>query len=217
MGDSFEYQAILISPAAPAMASSRVMEPLVPMPPAAASGSASPKKHSKKLSQMERWNPVNWVRGLRDSLVASATTMTPHSLAMAVAVGMSGGLFPIPGLTSVVTMTLGLLVGANLAAAQVVNVMSTPIEISFITLFLRLGELVMSVPNEQKMHIRKFPAAVQEDFSGALRQFRYALLYAAIGWSVAVVPIFLFGYTLARLVVRLFVKGARAMTKPSRE
>ena len=41
-----------------------------------------------------------------------------------------------------------------LVMVQVVNVMSTPIEISLITLFLRLGELVMSVPNEQKMHIR---------------------------------------------------------------
>jgi len=101
--------------------------------------------------------------------------MTPHSLSLAVAVGFVGGLFPVPGATTIVTGILCGVFRANLAVAQMLNFLVTPLEFLLMPAFLRLGELILMIDSDEAIHITGFAEAVRTDFYDVRRGFRQYL------------------------------------------
>eukprot|EP00469_Lotharella_globosa_P004021 CAMPEP_0167793920 /NCGR_PEP_ID=MMETSP0111_2-20121227/13502_1 /TAXON_ID=91324 /ORGANISM="Lotharella globosa, Strain CCCM811" /LENGTH=164 /DNA_ID=CAMNT_0007687239 /DNA_START=20 /DNA_END=514 /DNA_ORIENTATION=+ len=155
----------------------------------------------------------SWGSWLWDTVYNAAVNMTPHSLSLAVAVGFVGGLFPVPGATTIVTGILCGIFRANLAVAQALNFLVTPLEFLLMPAFFRLGELVLMIDSDGALHITGFAEAVRNDFFDALRQFRIALQCAVVGWAVVSMPAISIQYALGRFIMGFLCKRAAHKSK----
>lgn len=98
---------------------------------------------------------------------------------------------PLPGcvdvtpssITSVVTIGVALLFKLNVPAAQLINLIVTPLDVACVPVFLYLGELLVGAP-----HVSLAPStlmeAVGKSISGALHQYGWAIFHAILGWTV---------------------------------
>lgn len=70
-----------------------------------------------------------------------------ESLALSVAWGVAGGIFPVPGITMPVTVGVAwLLRRCHVPAAALVNVVVTPLDFAMVIPFIRLGERLTGTP-----------------------------------------------------------------------
>eukprot|EP00296_Roombia_truncata_P007964 JP446423.1.p1 GENE.JP446423.1~~JP446423.1.p1 ORF type:complete len:186 (+),score=25.53 JP446423.1:57-560(+) len=104
-----------------------------------------------------------------------------EKLALSFALGISLGLFPIPGTTFILCFIATALAGVNPIAIQISNLCMTPLELILIPYFSRLGARLLHVPVAFES-----PAALllglQSDVWGTLSTFRLAIAHSIIGW-----------------------------------
>jgi uncharacterized protein (DUF2062 family) len=80
-------------------------------------------------------------RRVRDPIVAQLTQgVTPHHLALSCALGVTLGLFPILGSTTLLCFLAGLFLKLNQPAIQTVNYVVYPFQIAMFPVFIRAGE-----------------------------------------------------------------------------
>ncbi|CAL9085881.1 unnamed protein product [Musa textilis] len=108
----------------------------------------------------------------------------PKQLAFSTALGMSLGLFPICGVTVFLCgMAIAILRHhCHAPSVMLANFVATPIELSLVIPFLRLGELITGGP-----HFPLTSDALSKVVSGQASQgVLIAILHALLGWIVAV-------------------------------
>jgi uncharacterized protein (DUF2062 family) len=131
-----------------------------------------------------------------------AQNLTPERLAMSIVVGIIGGLFPIPGVTTLVVMLLAAGISVNLPAATLLNVLLTPVELAMVPVFLYLGEFVIGMD-----HISLAPStimqALKEDLWQGLAQYGGAMGYAVLGWACWAPPFGAMTYFVLVPILRL--------------
>jgi uncharacterized protein (DUF2062 family) len=66
--------------------------------------------------------------------------VSPHGLALSCAVGVSCGCFPLLGLSTLLSLLIGVFVRLNQPVLQVVHYLMWPIQLAMIPLLLRMGE-----------------------------------------------------------------------------
>lgn len=82
-----------------------------------------------------------WQRRIRDPIVAQLTQgLTPHKIALTIAIGSSIALFPILGTTTLICLLIGIVMKLNQPIIQAVNYACTPIHLPFIFYAFRWGE-----------------------------------------------------------------------------
>eukprot|EP01125_Pyxidicula_operculata_P004113 TRINITY_DN1596_c0_g1_i1.p1 TRINITY_DN1596_c0_g1~~TRINITY_DN1596_c0_g1_i1.p1 ORF type:complete len:189 (-),score=20.85 TRINITY_DN1596_c0_g1_i1:38-604(-) len=74
--------------------------------------------------------------------------LTPEALAMSFAFGITGGVFPVPGITTLICMVLIYLFKLNVAATQIVNFMMTPVLFATFIPFMKLGNYLLGADED---------------------------------------------------------------------
>jgi uncharacterized protein (DUF2062 family) len=91
--------------------------------------------------------------------------ITPHKIALTIAIGLCLGLFPILGSTTLLCFLAGLMLKLNQPIIQLVNYVVYPLQVAGIYLFIRIGEWLTRTP------------PLQFSIAGLIQQFRAAPLH----------------------------------------
>ena len=128
-----------------------------------------------------------WQRRVVGLLVAQLKQgITPEKIALTIALGLTLGIFPIMGTTTVLCAIVGIWLKLNQPIIQVVNYVIYPVQISLILVFVRMGEWMTRaerVPFSIPELMRKFQASPAK----FMQEFGVTGLHAIIGW-LAVAP-----------------------------
>jgi uncharacterized protein (DUF2062 family) len=107
-----------------------------------------------------------WQRRVVDVVLAQLRQgITPQKVALTVAIGITLGLFPVLGSTTLLCFLAGLLLKLNQPIIQAVNYLVYPLQIAGIYFFIRTGEWLTRTP------------PLQFSIPGLLQQFRAAPLH----------------------------------------
>jgi len=134
---------------------------------------------------------------------------TPEKIALSVALGITLGLFPIFGTTTLLCVAAAVALRLNHPAIQITNQLMYPIQIPLIVVFIRLGESMLGVApipfsaTLMMAELRAHPAVLMERFGAAG-------LRGVLGWAL-VAPVVV-GLTYAVLVPILRMASRRPTT-----
>ncbi|CAK4644812.1 hypothetical protein LEN26_010981 [Aphanomyces euteiches] len=109
--------------------------------------------------------------------------VSPHALALSMSFGITCGVFPIPGLTTVPVMAMVFLLGLNPVAAMLTNYLVTPLNIASVPVFVAYGNQFFG-SSEEEFSVNALFSGLQQDMLGTLSQFRFILLNAIYMWFV---------------------------------
>ncbi|KAG0500952.1 hypothetical protein HPP92_001024 [Vanilla planifolia] len=107
----------------------------------------------------------------------------PKKLAFSTAIGITLGLFPICGVTAILCgMAIAMLRSrCHAPSVMLANFIVTPVELSLVIPFLRLGELLTGGP-----HFPFTADALKKVLMGqASREALFGVLHALLGWFIA--------------------------------
>ncbi|XP_078170128.1 uncharacterized protein LOC144564403 isoform X2 [Carex rostrata] len=135
----------------------------------------------------------------------------PKQLALSTAVGLTLGVFPICGTTVILCGVAIAILGnrCNAATTMIFNLVATPIELSLIVPFLRLGEVVSGGP-----HFELTPDAFKKVITGeASKEVLLSIYHAILGWLIATPVILVVLYMISLPCFKLLAR--RFVTVPS--
>lgn len=134
--------------------------------------------------------------------------ISPHKLALSVSIGITIGIIPIYGITSILITLIAVCFRLNFTASQVANFVVHPIQIVLIFPFLKLGDMILGnslLPDSMK----QFLFMMKTDVWGTLHNFWLAYLTATVLWFLVSIPLsillyrFLFTYFKRLIPVRV--------------
>lgn len=129
--------------------------------------------------------------------------LTIESISMSFAIGITCGLFPMPGLGMAMGALLVYIMGANLIAATAVNYLMTPFYVAALIPFIRGGEYLFGVADPIKFSLDDF----SKDYKLAAAAYFVSFLRGCVVWFlVAPIVIFLLYHILKR-ILGPFIKG----------
>ena len=132
---------------------------------------------------------------LRKILYALKKGITPHKLALSVSLGITIGIIPLYGLTSILVTLIALVFRLNFTASQVAHYIVHPIQILLIFPFIKLGDMVFN--NSLLPHsMKEFIFQMRTDVWGTLHNFWLAYLTATVIWFVVSIPLSIILYKL---------------------
>lgn len=109
--------------------------------------------------------------------------VTPHELALCLALGITIGVVPVLGVSTLLCAAVALALRLNLPAIQLVNYLLTPLQLLLIIPFLRFGEWLAGA--------RPFPVTLESGMAllaqgalDAVRILAVAIVHATVGWLV---------------------------------
>jgi uncharacterized protein (DUF2062 family) len=107
-----------------------------------------------------------WQRRVVDVVLAQLRQgITPQKIALTVAIGVTVGLFPILGSTTLLCFLAGVVLKLNQPIIQAVNYLVYPLQVTGIYFFIRIGEWLTRTP------------PLQFSIAGLIQQFRAAPLH----------------------------------------
>jgi uncharacterized protein (DUF2062 family) len=113
--------------------------------------------------------------------------LTAEGLALALALGVATGLFPVIGTTTVLGLAAAGALRLNLPALQLANWMAYPAQIALIVPLVRLGEWLAGVP-PVSFSVTHVVARTMADPLDALAHYGMTGVHGILGW-LAIVPI----------------------------
>jgi uncharacterized protein (DUF2062 family) len=138
-------------------------------------------------------------------LVALLTQgVSPHRLALCVAIGVVVGNIPILGVSTILCAAIALAFRLNLPAIQIVQAAMAPTQLLLIIPFIRLGEWILRVPPEP-VSIKLGMALLAQGAGHTIGVLRDAILHAGLAW-ILIAPLAV--YSLYKLLTPVFVRAA---------
>ena len=119
--------------------------------------------------------------------------LTPEKLALSVTIGLIGGLFPVIGFTSLLSLALTAAFRQNLAVVQSVNWILTMVQVFLIIPFMRLGAMLWE-QHPISITIGQIERAFQPGILEGLQTIGVFHLYGILAWSILVIPAGAFSY-----------------------
>jgi uncharacterized protein (DUF2062 family) len=109
--------------------------------------------------------------------------MSLKKIALCIALGITLGIFPVLGATTLLCMLAALTFRLNLPAIQLVNYMVYPVQLALLVPFYSVGSWLFS---EQSLQIssENLIAMLQNDFWGSMTSLWNLTLYAIFTWMV---------------------------------
>lgn len=125
-----------------------------------------------------------WELRVRRPLVALLRAgATPEKLALGMALGLTLGIFPVLGVTTLLCALAALALRLNPVAIQLVNYLVYPVHLGLLLPFVRLGERLVGVePIPLSLRVRR--ASLAEDTWGTVRRLWRTELHAITAWGV---------------------------------
>ncbi len=134
--------------------------------------------------------PVSWRSRFKTVILSQLRQgVSPHKLALTVALGSTIGLFPVVGITTLLCIAVGAMFKLNQPLLQLVNYAFFPVQLLMIYGFLRLGEWITLseplplTPNELIHLFKTSPKTFFADFG-------MSGLKTILGWAI-IAPFFL--------------------------
>lgn len=125
--------------------------------------------------------------------------ITPHKVALACAVGLTGCLFPALGATTLLCFIAAYSLRLNHPIVQTVNYAMAPLQLLMFPVFLKLGAWICRVPavsvNPEKIY-HEFMASP----SHFLDEYGWAWLQSLLAWVVLAPFVMFFVYKLVRWI-----------------
>jgi uncharacterized protein (DUF2062 family) len=117
--------------------------------------------------------------------------ITPKKLALSVALGITLGIFPVLGSTTLLCAAAGLLLGLNQPALQGVNYIAYPLQLGLLIPFFRFGEWLFHSP---RLAISRegVQALVRSGMLHTIHVLRDTTLHAIVAWGL-VAPVIVAG------------------------
>ena len=169
--------------------SSSTIVPIPPMPTGAT------------LSSPTTAPPPSWFRRriiipLFDILKSGAT---PEGIALSLAFGLTGGVFPIPAITTLACIVLAYVFSLNFPAVQLTNLLMTPVNLATFIPFIRCGEWLLGVDG---VELSGVVGMLRSDPLGAVRVFWVSLVRGVLAW-LAFLPVATWlAYVVLRPIIR---------------
>jgi uncharacterized protein (DUF2062 family) len=126
--------------------------------------------------------------------------VTPRALALALALGLTIGAFPVLGTTTVLCALVAAGLRLNQPAIQVANYAAYPLQLALLLPFFHAGAWLFGA-TPVPFTLGEIRAAVAADALGALRRYAGANVRAAAAWAVVAVPAALLLYAAFRLIL----------------
>ncbi len=133
--------------------------------------------------------------------------VAPERLALCVAIGVTVGLVPVLGVSTLLCTVIALAFRLNLPAMQLTQAVMAPLQLLLIVPFVRLGEWMMHAAT-QPVSISAGLALMQQGIWHTVIVLKDAILHASVAW-IAVAPVAV--YTLYRILRPIFSRAAAAM------
>jgi uncharacterized protein (DUF2062 family) len=168
----------VMSPVA-AIASPPLSSSLVATPSSSSSLSSVP--GSATASAASSAPPPSWFR--RRILIPFFEVLksgaTPEGIALSLSFGLTGGVFPVPAVTTVACIVLAYLFSLNFPAVQITNLLMTPVNLATFVPFIRMGEWLCRAEA-----VELSLALFQVDPLSAIRLFWLSLVRGVLAWLV---------------------------------
>lgn len=147
-------------------------------------------------------------RRLLDPLLALLKQgVAPERLALCVAIGVTVGLIPVLGISTLLCTVIALAFRLNLPAIQLTQAVMAPLQLLLIVPFVRLGEWMMHAAT-QPVSISAGLALMKQGIWHTVIVLKDAILHASVAW-IAVAPVAVF--MLYRVLRPIFSRAAAAM------
>jgi uncharacterized protein (DUF2062 family) len=147
-------------------------------------------------------------RRLLDPLLALLKQgVAPERLALCVAIGVTVGLIPVLGISTLLCTVIALAFRLNLPAIQLTQAVMAPLQLLLIVPFVRLGEWMMHAAT-QPVSISAGLALMKQGIWHTVIVLKDAILHASVAW-IAVAPVAI--YALYRVLRPIFSRAAAAM------
>lgn len=152
------------------------------------------------------WNTTSVGRFFERSLVTPLLNflkqgLSPDALALSVALGLTLGIFPMLGATTLLCTAAALLLRLNMPSIQLVNYFAYPLQLALFIPFIRLGELLFRQPPVPLDLVQIF-AMLQSDMLGAIRSLWWTNMRAVVVWLLTAPPLGVIVYYSLRPVFR---------------
>lgn len=133
--------------------------------------------------------------------------MTPHKLAVTVALGTVVGILPALGVTTVMGTALAARFRLNIAATVLVSYLVHPLQLLLIIPFIKVGIFMFGM-DDLKLTLDEMIAMFQLDWLTALNKLWIANLAAVSAWAILALPVGLLLYAaLLPILKRLLPKS----------
>ncbi|MBL7959811.1 DUF2062 domain-containing protein [bacterium] len=109
--------------------------------------------------------------------------ITPEKLALSVGLGVSFGIFPVIGSTTILCTAFGFIFRVNQAAIQLVNYFSYPLQLAFFIPFFQLGAFIFQT-DPLPFSIEDIFVMLAADTVGAIKALWIANLRAIVAWML---------------------------------
>jgi hypothetical protein len=112
--------------------------------------------------------------------------LTPEGIALALALGLAAGVFPVLGATTLLGVAIAAMLRLNQPALQLANWLASPLQLVLIQPFVHLGEWLVGVP-PTSFSVVQIARSVAADPARAVAAFGMLGLHGVLGW-IAVAP-----------------------------
>ncbi len=127
-----------------------------------------------------------WQRRVADPIVAQLTQgLTPHKIALTVAIGSAIAMFPILGTTTLICLLIGIVMKLNQPIIQAVNYACTPLHLTFIFYAFRWGERLFGAAHT-RLQFRSMMRLLHEHPIDFLTTYSMTAVHAIVIWAVLV-------------------------------
>ena len=125
------------------------------------------------------------MKRLKDKMIGFLKQgITPRDLALAVALGVTLGTFPVIGSTTLLCIAASVFLRLNLPAIQSVNWIVSPLQLLLIIPLFKLGSMLFGAAGVT-VGLSEIIAMMQADLFGTIREYLFVTLRAICVWGLA--------------------------------
>jgi len=122
---------------------------------------------------------------------------TPEGIALSLSCGVTGGMFPVPALTTLACIILSWVFSLNFPAVQLTNLIVTPLQLATLIPFIRAGEFMFGI-DPVALSLNQ----ISEDPVAAITTFWMSIVRGVCAWLVFLPPATFLLYFLLKPIIR---------------
>jgi uncharacterized protein (DUF2062 family) len=126
--------------------------------------------------------------------------LTPHEVALTLAVGLCLSVPPVIGTTTILCALAAVLLRLNQPLIQAVNFLAYPLQLLLLVPYLRLGEWLFREP-PTPLSPSKIAAMARSDLRGTISSLGTVIWHGAVAWALLSVPMGLALYAILKPVL----------------
>jgi hypothetical protein len=107
--------------------------------------------------------------------------ITPEKISLSIALGITLGVTPVLGSTSVLCFLAAVLLRLNLPALQLVNYLVYPLQFALLVPFIRVGEWILAAP-PVRITVGEIVGLIRADVWNAVATLWTATIHALVAW-----------------------------------